>query len=332
MKGIVANAVDRILADVCSPAIVRVIEGGADHTLAWQALEESGFLDALVPEEAGGAGLAFADASVIVELTGRHAVPLPIGETLLLRGLLNGAGVTAPKGSMTFGRRPFRSDGKLECINVPCGRIADWVLVEDGPLARLLPTSTATREAMPFAIDCSLSWTSAEAEAGQSIDNVGELDVVEALVRSLQLSGALYAVLKRTLDYANERQQFGKPIGRFQAIQHMLAVMAEHVVAARMAAELAAPTSDLAFDPLRVAIAKARTSEAAAEVAALSHAVHGAMGFTAEYDLQLWTRRLHAWRQAAGAEGYWQHRVGAMLLSTNFPTTLDLLRQASESS
>jgi len=80
---------------------------------------------------------------------------------------------------------------------------------------------------------------------------------------------------------------------------------------------------------LRAAIAKARASEAALEVAALSHAIHGAIGFTAEYDLQLYTRRLHLWRQTAGAESYWHDQVGAATLKHQ-GMTLDILRQASD--
>ena len=80
--------------------------------------------------------------------------------------------------------------------------------------------------------------------------------------------------------------------------------MSEHVFAARMAAQLGCSGAGLAADRLpdrlRVATAKARCSEAALVVSELAHAIHGAIGFTAEYDLQLYTRRLHAWRQAAG--------------------------------
>ena len=65
------------------------------------------------------------------------------------------------------------------------------------------------------------------------------------------------------------------------------------------------------------------------EVAALAHSIHGAIGFTAEYDLQLWTRRLHAWRQSAGTEGYWFARVGKLILDHHDHLSLDLLREAT---
>ena len=145
-----------------------------------------------------------------------------------------------------------------------------------------------------------------------------------------KLSGALMAVFQRTLQYANERNQFGRPIGKFQAIQHQLAVMSEHAFAARMAAQLGCSGEGIAPVRLRVAVAKARTSEAALVVAELGHSIHGAIGFTEEYDLQLLTRRLHAWRQTAGTESYWHDVAGACLVLQHQGLTLDLIRQTTD--
>jgi alkylation response protein AidB-like acyl-CoA dehydrogenase len=69
-------------------------------------------------------------------------------------------------------------------------------------------------------------------------------------------------------------------------------------------------------EPLACAVAKARTSEVAQPVAQIAHAVHGAIGITQEFDLQLYTRRLHAWRIAAGSESYWNQRIGRALLAS----------------
>ncbi|PTN43242.1 acyl-CoA dehydrogenase, partial [Achromobacter xylosoxidans] len=82
-------------------------------------------------------------------------------------------------------------------------------------------------------------------------------------------------------------------------------------------------------DRLRVAVAKARCSEAALVVSELAHAVHGAIGFTEEYDLQLYTRRLHAWRQTAGSEAYWHDVAGEALLA-HAGLTLDLVRTITD--
>ncbi|HQQ70532.1 MAG TPA: acyl-CoA dehydrogenase family protein, partial [Alicycliphilus sp.] len=150
-----------------------------------------------------------------------------------------------------------------------------------------------------------------------------------AAVLAPQMAGALMQVFQRTLQYANERQQFGRAIGKFQAIQHQLAVMSEHVFAARMAAQLGCSGAGVAPERLRVATAKARCSEAALAVSELAHSIHGAIGFTEEYDLQLFTRRLHAWRQAAGSESYWHDVAGAALLEHQ-GMTLDMVRRITD--
>jgi acyl-CoA dehydrogenase len=91
--------------------------------------------------------------------------------------------------------------------------------------------------------------------------------------------------------------------------------MAEEVAAARMAASLGLGGEGLLPDALRAAVAKARASAAVPSVASIAHAVHGAIGIAAEFDLQLFTRRLHAWRLAFGSEAHWHGRVGRMLLA-----------------
>jgi len=156
-----------------------------------------------------------------------------------------------------------------------------------------------------------------------------DLRTLQACLTAAQLAGALMEVFHRTLQYANERHQFGRPIGKFQAIQHQLAVMSEHVFAARMAAQLGAAGQGVWPDRLRVAVAKARCSQAALAVAEAGHAIHGAIGFAEEYDLQLFTRRLHAWRQAAGSESYW-HAVAGNVLADERRSTLDLLRATTD--
>ena len=106
--------------------------------------------------------------------------------------------------------------------------------------------------------------------------------------------------------------------------------MAEHSFAAHMAAQLGCASDTATPDPVRVAVAKARTSEAALEVASLSHSIHGAIGFTHEFDLQLFTRRLHAWRQTGGSESYWHTVLGQELLNQRSGLALDVIRSATD--
>lgn len=330
MDDLFSDAVKALLTDHCTPAVVRAIEAGQSRTALWKALEDSGFADALVPESAGGAGLALADVYPVLELCGTFTVPVPLGGTLLARGLLAHAGVSVPVGSVVFGTGQMAPDGRLHCAQVRCGTQADWVLASSGGICRLLPSAAAQVQVASFCLDAQMSWPVSAWDAAQAVPGTHDLVTLQAALYAAQLAGALMAVFSRTLQYANDRQQFGKPIGKFQAIQHQLSVMSEHAFAARMAAQLGLRTEGAVPDRLRVAMAKARTSEAALEVAGLSHSIHGAIGFTREFDLQLYTRRLHAWRQAAGSESYWHDVMGQALLDSPEPLSLDLIRTLTD--
>jgi acyl-CoA dehydrogenase len=330
MDDLFSDAVKALLTDHCTPAVVRAIEAGQAHAPLWQQLEDAGFVDALVPESAGGAGLALADVYPVLELCGSFAVPVPLGETLLARGLMAQVGVPTPAGAVALGTGQLQADGQLHCAQVRCAAKADWVLVSCGGICRLLPVATAHMQVTGFCLDAQMSWPQAAWDAAQPVPGMHDLVTLQAALYAAQLAGALMTVFSRTLQYANDRQQFGKPIGKFQAIQHQLSMMSEHAFAARMAAQLGLRTEGAVPDRLRVAMAKARTSEAALEVAGLSHSIHGAIGFTREFDLQLYTRRLHAWRQAAGSESYWHDVIGQALLDSPEPLSLDLIRTLTD--
>lgn len=330
MDDLLSHALRQLLEDQCTPALVRSIERGESPQPFWEKLEESGFADALVPEEQGGAGLALADVFELIELCGTYAVPVPLAETMLARPLIAAAGVERPAGSIAFAHGHTIPAGGIACANVPSGRVADWVLVQRPTECLLLPRAHAEANASVFPLDASLEWGPAAVAAGKRVPGVHDLQTLQACVMSAQLAGALMSVFTRTLQYANERNQFGRPIGKFQAIQHQLSVLSEHTFAARTAAQIGCEAPGALPDQLRVAVAKARTSEAALEVAALAHSIHGAIGFTEEFDLQLFTRRLHAWRQAAGSESHWHGVLGQRLVYDHQGLALDLLRATTD--
>ncbi len=329
MDEIYIDALRGVLTDHCTPQAVRAIEGGQAPEALWEAIEASGFADALLPEADGGAGLSLAEAFPLLELCGAFVVPVPLAETMAARALLAQAGVPRPGGSIALAQGHMQGDGTLVCERASFGRVADWVLVELGvgvdKTCLLLPVDAASSEAAVAALDATLSWPAPAQAMAQSVPGVPDVRVPLACVLAAQLAGALMSVFTRTLQYANDRNQFGRPIGKFQAIQHQLSVISEHAFAARMAAQMGCST-----DRLRVAIAKARTSEAALEVAALSHSIHGAIGFTEAFDLQLYTRRLHAWRQAGGSESYWHDVIGGELVDHRHGLALDLIRATTD--
>jgi len=141
-----------------------------------------------------------------------------------------------------------------------------------------------------------------------------QLRAVGAAMRSLQIAGALAHITAISVQYAQDRVQFGRPIGKFQAVQQNLAVLAGQTAAAVAAANLgieALSDPDLAHQEFLIAIAKTRVGEAATLACEIAHQVHGAIGFTKEYALQLSTRRLWSWREEFGGDPEWAARVGA---------------------
>jgi acyl-CoA dehydrogenase len=151
-----------------------------------------------------------------------------------------------------------------------------------------------------------------------------------ALARAVLMAGAMERALDTAVTYAGERKQFGRQIGKFQAVQQQLAVMAGQVAAAGAAADAgveALTLDDPAKQEFLIAIAKTRVGEAATLASEIAHQVHGAIGFTKEYSLQLSTRRLWSWRDEFGGETEWAARVGAYVCARGgdalWPTLTD---------
>lgn len=327
MQDLFADAMQQLLRTHCSPAAVRQIECDGNIDALWNELEASGFPDALADASSGGAGLGLPEVFSIVTACGRHALPVPMAHTMLVRGLV--AIPTLPSGPIAIAPGCVRNNaGSLHCPQVPFGRVSQWVVATISDRAWLLPVGGAM--SIPAGgngcLDADLQW---EAFPDDAFPLAGERDwgLVGATATAALMAGALERILEMTLAYANERIQFGKPIGKLQAIQQQLSVMAENVFSARMAAQIGFLSETAEPDPLRGAVAKERTSAVAAATAAIAHAVHGAMGFTEEYDLQLYTRRLHEWRMAYGAETFWSTRLGEAMLQSDRSRSLDFVRE-----
>ena len=138
---------------------------------------------------------------------------------------------------------------------------------------------------------------------------LGELTPeARAALIAAQMAGAIERLLALTTAHVTARQQFGRPLAGFQAVQQQLAQLAEDVAAARLAAHigLAGP----GFTLPRSAAAKIRCNEAATLACSIAHQLHGAIGATAEYDLQLFTRALWRWQTEAGTTADWALALG----------------------
>jgi len=156
------------------------------------------------------------------------------------------------------------------------------------------------------------------AEAILDSAHVKDRDLYGTMMLAAKMAGALCAALDLSVEYTRQRQQFGKPLSSFQAIQQQLAVFAEESAAANMAAAAAFHAAgsieeeghDAAF---AIACAKLRANQAARIGTAIAHQVHGAMGFTAEYSLHRLTQRLWKWSSERGNERYWAGWIGARI-------------------
>lgn len=312
------QAIEDILEDQCTPAVVRAIEAGGSPLKLWQAVAGAGFLELLAPEAAGGAGLPLAELFPILSSFGRYTVPVPVAQTIVARALL-GPSCAMPAGMITLGAALRReADGAIVCSFTPYGRVADFVLAQDGDALLLLPCAAAQREASGVhgSLAANLRWP--DERIATHVPGAGPLlPAFAAALHAALLSGAMTRVFEMTLQFCNDRIQFGKTLGKFQAVQHQLSVMAEHVAAASIAAEAAFRTDTTTPSLLAAAMAKSRTSEAAVLVASIAHALHGAIGIAEEYDLQLLTRRLHEWRIAHGSEAHWNVLIGNSVLASD---------------
>lgn len=147
---------------------------------------------------------------------------------------------------------------------------------------------------------------------------VAELIVTDALLPAATVSlmaGAMGQALTLSIEHVNTRQQFGRPLGKFQAVQQSLAVMACEVRAVEAAAgALAARLDAVGLDPaaadFEMAAAKLRANRAVGVVTSIAHQVHGAIGFTDEYDLHRVTVPLMRWRGEHGYDAYWAAKLG----------------------
>ena len=304
-RQLIEDTATKIFSDHCDKALLDRSERGEFADGLWQQITANGF------HQIGDAasGTTAADTFAFLKVCGRFAVPLPMGEMLL--GHSWGMGQLAPcQGLVSIGRQ--HGDGVTQ---VPWGRRAARVF------AVQRESSTVTVTDAPACVE---EDTNMAGEARDRVAFGGESQQIVlrddpfaqmALARTNVMAGTLQAVLDLGLQFAAEREQFGRSISKFQAIQHSLAVVAAEVAAAQRAADAGVDALGTDRFVAEAAASKARVGEAVGIVAEQVHQVHGAMGFTHEHRLHHFTRRLWAWRDEWGNEAHWQRILGANLVS-----------------
>jgi acyl-CoA dehydrogenase len=137
-----------------------------------------------------------------------------------------------------------------------------------------------------------------------------------ALSRVLMAAGALGAIAQMTVDYTNDRRQFGKPVATFQAVQQHLVLVAQSAVRAQMAADIAVRALAAGNVGIEVAAARVIVDDAITIATRAAHQAHGAMGVTREYPLHHLTRRLWSWRHEWGTTREWRRQLGTATHAT----------------
>lgn len=296
------------------------IRGETRFAAAWDVVSGLGFEGLLIAEADGGFGGDWSDAFVVLRTAGASALALPLGEALTAAKLIAASGVQPLPGWATLAPSAtgsVDSSGRFtgRASSVPWGANADAVVFDlDGKLlvASTKDACTERRDNPAGEARDTLIFEAAPVQVGHSALNAAHAG---AFVRVAQIAGALDAALALSIQYANERQQFGKPIGKFQAVQQALAVFAEEAAAVNCAGQAAASALDRGDADFEIAVAKVRANIAADVGVTTAHQVHGAIGFTQEHSLHHLTRRLMSWRSEFGSERYWSEIVGAQVCS-----------------
>ena len=302
---LIERTADDLFAAESGAARQALAEGAWPERL-WRTFAGTGLAQAALPEDAGGAGLAAGLA--VMRAAGRHAAPIPVAETMIAALLCHEAGVEPPAGPLTVYAPATEQDTDSAALQrVPWARFASVVVIATTG-GRALYRPIMVNEGANLAGEPRDDVTGGESLAAPRVPPPAvDATVLMALARAAQLRGAMERVLAMTVAYAREREQFGRPLARFQAIQHHLAEIGGEAAATGAAVDAAAQAGTL----FACAAAKARASQAAGTVARLAHQVHGAIGYTVEHDLHHWTTRLWAWRDEFGNEAHWWQVLGA---------------------
>ncbi|HEX4564267.1 MAG TPA: acyl-CoA dehydrogenase family protein [Solirubrobacteraceae bacterium] len=295
----------RLLGDVCTYEAVQAAEAEGWSSAVWDAVDGAGY--------ASLSELPLEDAVGLLTVAGEHAAPVPLAEAALAGWLLGepppGRVSVAPAGDLRL------EDGVLSgaALRVPWGHAVERIVAVVDTWAVVVPVASAARVERRTNLAGEPRDTLVfERAAPHDVRPVAcELLERGALTRAALIAGALAAMARLTVAYAQERRQFGRPIAAFQAVQAHLVSIAQD------ASLVGAAVDGAAHRPgsFEIAAAKALASRAALSATRAAHQVHGAMGMTQEYRLHHFSRRLWAWRNEYGDERHWAAALGEAVVA-----------------
>jgi alkylation response protein AidB-like acyl-CoA dehydrogenase len=313
-----AAAVRDLLANACDAQARREAWDAPNGRVPglWKRLAEMGATGLVVPEHFGGAGLDLTGAVPLFIEAGRAALPEPLAATAAGAALLAQAGGTVAQEWLP---RIAAGDalvamGDGSPAPVVAGAWADLFLIGDGGGVRACTRDELQVEAVS-SLDpgIGLARVAAGADAGRLLmdaDGVAAFDWACVAVAA-EMVGLVHAMLDRAVAYAKVREQFGKPIGSFQAVKHQLAdayvatSFAQPVVH-RAAWSVAHSLPTRARDASH---AKYAAGRAAARAARTALQVHAGIGYTYENDLHMWLKRTWSLTALWGTTDFHKDRI-----------------------
>lgn len=319
-----AAGVRELLADQADPAALRVAWDDADGRIPgiWKRLAETGVLGLTVPEEYGGSGAELTSLlPVLVEL-GRAALPAPVVETVVGARMLAHAGGPVAEdwlpgvvaGDVVIATQ--LGPGEL----VSAAPWADLLMVVDGAGLHCAVESNDIEQTIEASVDRGVRLATITPPHGKGVvlggtDADAAFDFAAVAVAA-QLTGLAEAMLDMSVRYANQREQFGVPIGSFQAIKHQLAdVYVANSFAAPVVARAAwSVATDAPTRSRDASHAKYAATVAAQRAARTALQVHAGIGYTFEHDLHMWMKRTWTLSSLWGAKEWHKDRVARAVL------------------
>ena len=293
------------LASRYKPEKVRELAEARSYDDAlWKEISELGWPGIAIAENDGGQGLGMVELAVLLEEAGIACAPTPLLGTAGAALIISAAGsdeqraewlpkLASGEATGAFGGFDHRANGDAESTLFCDLPTADVVVTFHNGGAFLAPSSDVEFEAFE-AIDATRSYGLVSEPTGDPLP--GDVDAGRdrlAVAIAAELTGIAQRTLEMATDYARERQQFGRPIGAYQAVSHRLAAMLLATEESRSLTYYASWTADAEPEslPMAAAMAGARSAEAGWEVPASALQVLGGIGFTWEHDLQFWLKR-----------------------------------------
>ena len=312
----------------------------------WKSLAELGFTGILVPEEQGGSALPLLEAALVSQALGHAVTPTPflasaVMVPVALRGIAGpeaGPWLTGiASGELVFGVAVTElfSEREGAGVSLASGALrgkammaldavsADHVLIAiddrrlavvNGDAAGLEVTSLATVDATRGTSEITLEGVVPEIVYEDAADSVRRMLEAGRIVLAADALGACESMIEQAVAYSQQRKQFDRLIGSFQAVKHMCAEMIAELEPARSLLWYAAHSFDTLPEetPRMACHALAHISEIAREIASVSTQVHGGIGWTDEQNLHFWFKRTGSARHLLGGPEFLRNRAAEL--------------------